>query len=322
MKIFVGGSLREVTENSSCCSTFVTQLGEQIVGRGHTLLTGCRGSLDLAVAEAAYKQLVTKKLDVGRQLISYRLRHSSPDFRLGKILVSKLIDWDLTHPDLIPPEQIDEASVALFVAGSEGTYFAANWARIADKPIFGVAQFGGAGAKIFERERARFQQRYAQSLEPTDFDILNQDTQDMAQLASDVVGLCERVIRPKIIFTIMSFKEEFRDVFASYSAVCKEFGFTAERTDQEESDERIIPRILDGIRRSAFAIADVTEMSPNVFYEIGFAVGLGRSVVVTAKKGSTLPFDISDVPTIFWTGQEDLKEKLRKRLKKTVLGIR
>jgi len=35
---------------------------------------------------------------------------------------------------------------------------------------------------------------------------------------------------------------------------------------------------------------------------------------VTARKGTTLPFDISDVPVIFWEGQENLKEQLRNRI--------
>jgi len=97
--------------------------------------------------------------------------------------------------------------------------------------------------------------------------------------------------------------------------VCKEFGFNAQRTDESDSGERIIPRILAGIRRAAFVIADVTHPSANVFYEIGFAEGMGRPVIVSAKKGTSLPFDIADIPVLFWSGQEELKEKLRRRVK-------
>jgi hypothetical protein len=314
LNIFVGGSLREVPEYASRCPEFIAYLGEQIVERGHSLLTGCRGSLDQTIAEAAHRLLQAKNLEIRRQLISYRLKRDQPAHRFGRIQVSRLSDWELTHPDLNPPEQIAEADVTVFVAGSEGTLCAANWARIASKPILGVAQFGGAGAKIFERERDRFQQRYSQFVAQADFDILNQDTEDMKQLAVDVVILCERVVASNMVFTIMPFAEEFRDVYASYAAVCKESGFTVERTDQTESMERIIPRILAGIRHSAFVIADVTEASPNVFYELGFAAGLGRPVIVTARMGTSLPFDIVDIPVLFWKGQEDLKEQLRKKV--------
>ena len=132
---------------------------------------------------------------------------------------------------------------------------------------------------------------------------------------SDVLALCEKIATSNTVFTIMPFTEEFRDVYASYVTVCKDFGFNAVRTDESESGERIIPRILEGIRRAAFVIADVTNLSANVFYENGFAEGLGRSVIVSAKKGTTLPFDIADMPVLFWNWQEELKEKLRRRVK-------
>ena len=315
MNIFVGGSLREVPLYSEVCQRFVQRLGEHIVERGHTLLTGCSGSLDKAVAEAAYNWLVSHAQNERQQLVSYRLKNDTPAHRLGRIQVSRRADWDLSHPDLSPPEQIAEADVAVFIAGGDGTFSAANWARIAGKPILGVAQFGGAASQIFEQERGQFQERYAQRVAAQDFDILNQDTDDVAQLASDVLTLCERIVTSNTVFTIMPFTEEFRDVYASYAGVCKEFGFNAQRTDESDSGERIIPRILAGIRGAAFVIADVTQPSANVFYEIGFAEGMGRPVIVSAKKDTTLPFDIADIPVLYWSGQEELKEKLRRRVK-------
>ncbi len=286
------------------------------------MLTGCRGTLDQAIAEAAHKVLVEKGLNPRKHLISYRLKNEERVHQLGRIQISRLNDWELTHADLNPPEQIAEADVAVFVGGSEGTLLAANWARIAEKPVLGVALFGGAGAQIFERERNRFQQHYCKFVDAEDFDILNEDTEDFAQLAEDVVKLCERVFMPNTVFTIMPFTEEFRDVYASYRTICKEFGFSTDRTDESESIERIIPRILEGIRHSAFVIADVTKISPNVFYEIGFAEGFGRPVIVTAKQGTALPFDFADIPVLFWESQADLKKKLKRRMENVVDTLR
>jgi hypothetical protein len=112
----------------------------------------------------------------------------------------------------------------------------------------------------------------------------------------------------------MSFKRDYRDVFASFKEVCREFNFEVERVDESASLERIVPRIEIGIRKSAFVIADVSELSPNVFYEVGYAKGLGKDVIVTAKKGTQLPFDLGDLPTIFWEIQAELREGLRKCL--------
>ena len=58
----------------------------------------------------------------------------------------------------------------------------------------------------------------------------------------------------------------------------------------------------------------MSEWSPNVYYEVGFARALGKDVIMTARKGTQLPFDVGDVPTIFWEDQTDLRESLEKYL--------
>ena len=303
MKIFVGGSLRDVEVDAELCKQFVEKLAEKIVERGHIILTGCRSSLDKAIAEAAASWLERngQEKDIRNQIISYKLKPDEPGHHIGRIQVSKRDDWSLSTPNLSLPEQIAEADVAIFVAGSEGTYFAANWARIGGKPILGVARFGGAGAVLFERERDEFSKKYSQLVSKEDFDMLNQYTDDVEELAKDVLSLCENLMISKNVFLIMSFKKEYDDLYDAYDTVVKDFGFKPDRTDQVNSLERITPRILNGIKHSAFVIADVTEKSLNVFYEIGFAEGIGRPVIITAKEGTELPFDIKDTPIVFWS---------------------
>ena len=314
MKIYVGGSLKDGPVDAELCKQFIERLGAKIAEHGHILLTGCRGSLDKAIAESANSWLEQNGQDtkeIRKRIISYKLKADQPIHNFGRVQVSKRADWSLTTPDLSLPEQIAEADVAIFVAGSEGTFFAANWARISGKPILGVARFGGAGSVLFEGERENFSKKYSHLVSKEDFDMLNQYTNDVDQLAEDVITLCESLMTSNSVFIVMSFKKEYIDVYDSYAAVCKDFGFKAVRTDQVTSLERITPRILDGIRHSAFVIADVTEKSLNVFYEIGFADGLGRPVIITAKEGTELPFDIKDTPIVFWSTLNELKQKLQ-----------
>jgi len=216
--------------------------------------------------------------------------------------------------------------VTIFVAGGEGTFSANNWARIANKPVLGITLFGGAGAQIYEMERDRFEERYSHLVTKAQFDVLNQDTEDIEQLVKDLLYLSERVFTSSDVFTIMSFKPEYRDVFGCYDEVCreKEFSFHAVRTDTASSFERLIPRILKGIRNSAFVLADVSEPSMNVFYEIGYAEGFGKPTIVTARAGTALPFDLADMQVEYWSDCTELRDKLRKRLREvsSQLGIR
>ena len=61
-------------------------------------------------------------------------------------------------------------------------------------------------------------------------------------------------------------------------------------------------------------LADVSEWSPNVFYEVGFARALGKDVVMTARKETHLPFDVGDRPSSSAEDQTDLRESLEKSL--------
>jgi hypothetical protein len=47
-------------------------------------------------------------------------------------------------------------------------------------------------------------------------------------------------------------------------------------------------------------IVDLTELKPNVLFELGYAEGLKKPRIVTAKIDTKLPFDIQDFPVTFW----------------------
>lgn len=316
MRIFVGGSLRDVRRDPDLCHQFVVALGTEIVKKGHVLLNGCRSSLDQEIATAAGEWLTHNERTPKDRIISYCLRGDKPIHSLGTVRYSALLDWQMNHSELEVPEQIEQAGPTIFVAGNEGTFWSRNWASLARKLIFGIPRFGGAGEIIYNQELKRLRETSPAVAE--EYETLNSLSADISGYAQEVVHLVERLITPRNVFTIMSFKREFRDVFSSCKDVCREFDFEAERTDESTSLERIVPRIEAGIRKSAFVIADVSELSANVFYEVGYAKALGKDVIVTAKEGTQLPFDVGDIPTIFWEIQEDLKDGLRTCLKDLV----
>lgn len=314
MKLLVVGSLKDVPSHPDLCGTFVTKLGERIVERGHTLLNGCRGSLDTAIAKAAEARLQALGRRPENQLVGYCLSEADPAHRFGVIRISERKDWDLTHPQLAPPEQIAEADAAIFVAGNEGTFIAANWARIAGIPVLGVSEFGGAGKALYAFERSNLAKKFGRSVTQEEFAILNQDTMDMAKFASDVVNLAERIVIPHSVFPVLPFSTPYADVKDTFQACCREADLELEDIEQEATTARIIPRIIDGIRRAAFIVADISESRPNVYFEIGLAHGLDKPIILTAKVGTVLPFDMSDMPVLFWDTQRSLREQLSRRL--------
>jgi hypothetical protein len=81
--------------------------------------------------------------------------------------------------------------------------------------------------------------------------------------------------RRKYVFVAMPFSEEFEDVyqFGIYNAV-RRCGYVCEKVDESVYAGSIVDRIMDGIRRADFVIADLSLERPNVYLEVGFAWGL------------------------------------------------
>ncbi len=298
------------------CGEFTTALGREIADAGHELLNGCRNELDRLVATSAGERVVAKGGDPSAFITSY-VRDAAPVHQVGTILASRCPNWaSLASPGLVVPETIQQCDVILVVGGTDGTECAANWGRIAQKPIVPVAAFGGAAARIYDSELTVFQEKYADRIDRAEYERLNQIPGDLARLAKDVVAVAGNAVTPRQVFVAMSFAEDprFEDAYESIQLVCASLGYDAARITSANAVDRIVPEILMRIKRAAFVIVDVSDARPNVYYELGVAQGAGKKVVVTAFKGTDLPFDIADIPVIFWEGQKQLKERLRDRL--------
>jgi hypothetical protein len=296
---------------------FCRALGECIAGQGHTLLNGCRTVLDRTVADAALAKLKDMAVaDPDRRVISYVLSNQEPVHQSGTIIRSRLTDWELNKADLYVPEQIGLADAVILIGGFNGTFRAANWARIAKKPLLPVTAFGGAALQIYSEELEQVERHYGSRIDELEFQELNSVTHDWHQLAGRVVSLAEKVATSKRVLAVMSYsgRADIEDAFDSFVTVCSEFDYDCLRVHDANTVDRIVPSILEHLEGAAFVIGDLTELRANVLFEVGFAQGLGRPIVLTAKQGTELPFDVKDMPTIFWDGQKKLREDLRTKI--------
>jgi hypothetical protein len=304
------------------CVEFVRALGTEIAEGGHQLLNGCRNELDRLVATSASERIRARGDDPADHITSY-LRGDAPSHQIGTILASRCPNWEsLASPDLIVPETIQQCDVVIIVGGTNGTECAANWARIAHKPIAAVASFGGAASRIYELELGQFDTKYADRIARTEYELLNQIPANVDRLARDSVTVAASAVTARQVFVAMSFADDprFEDAYESMQTVCGEFRLEASRITNADAVDRIVPEIMLRIRRAAFVIVDVTDPRPNVYYELGMAQGAGKKVIVTASKGTALPFDIADIPVILWESQRQLKERLRERI--SAMGLR
>jgi nucleoside 2-deoxyribosyltransferase len=108
---------------------------------------------------------------------------------------------------------------------------------------------------------------------------------------------------------------DLEDVLDAIKEGASRCGIQAERVDEAQSNERISDRILESIEKAEYMIVDLTNSRPNVFYEAGYAQGIGKIPVYIAKDGTKLEFDLKDYPVIFFKNMKQLKDRLESRLR-------
>jgi hypothetical protein len=169
-----------------------------------------------------------------------------------------------------------------------------------------------------------FQKVYLQSLNSHVRDMIHQTIGAIEEKRDKPQEIEEKRNEPEVIYKIQKGyvfvampigpASPFDDVLDSIKEVCDRCGLTAERVDEAQVNERITDRILESIQKAEFVVVDLTESRPNVFYEAGYAQGIGKLPVYIARKGTELEFDLKDYPVIFFESYRELKQGLEARL--------
>jgi len=99
-----------------------------------------------------------------------------------------------------------------------------------------------------------------------------------------------------------------------------EAGFVPYRIDKQEHNDKICDKIIAEIKQSGFLIADFTCHRGGVYFEAGFALGLGKPIIWCCRKDDVdnLHFDTRQYNHIIWKNAEDLKSQLLNRIKATI----
>lgn len=110
---------------------------------------------------------------------------------------------------------------------------------------------------------------------------------------------------------------------ASYKAMkkaCESCGYKVRRIDEKQFNSDIVDEIIAEIKASRFLIADLTGQRGGVYYEAGYAEGMGLPVIYIWDKTKVekIHFDIEHKNTIFYESPEELEKKLVFRIKATI----
>ena len=130
-------------------------------------------------------------------------------------------------------------------------------------------------------------------------------------------------VDPHKIAVMMPFKTEFHDVYDAIKQACQDEGFESVRVDDLRDPVDISQQVLDLIRSSKYVIVDTSGHNPNVFFETGFAVGVGKKYIpLTSTPEMRMPFDIQNTRFIKYDNDQDGRNRLKADLSKTLQTLK
>jgi hypothetical protein len=104
-------------------------------------------------------------------------------------------------------------------------------------------------------------------------------------------------------------------------AVSVDCGMNVVRVDRVQHNGSITDLIIASIRESELVVADMTKHRNGVYFEAGFAMGLGRTVIFSCREDEVkdIHFDTSHYNHIVWKTPSELRKKLASRIRATVV---
>jgi hypothetical protein len=127
-----------------------------------------------------------------------------------------------------------------------------------------------------------------------------------------------------VAFVAMSFAKELRSVYEAIDAAIRAAGYDPVRVDQDRYIGGVMDRVLARIRESRFVVAEFAGNRGGVYYEAGFALGLGIPTICLCSQtqldskdpAEQLHFDVDHLHFLPWkeTDLPRLTEDLREHI--------
>ncbi len=249
----------------------------------------------------------------------------------------------ILRTDLLKDYVVPSADIVITVGGGKATGAAMQLAR-AENKLLPLGFFGGASRQTLldvysaSSSHALAERiRYVTEGLSLEFELYKEH--EVLQALQQIATTLDRFIRyDRRVFIAMPFRDSVQldpeySHYAVYNAVrvalreMKEKwpGLELIRIDRNSPRASDIPsEIRETIRQCGIFIADLTELdrqnsngitsaNPNVWWELGFADGLGKDrVILLARKGTRLPFNNAVRRVVMWNDLEDIESEVRR----------
>ena len=233
---------------------------------------------------------------------------------------------------LLRQRQADFADILFALGGGSGVEHSAELFLDRRRPVLALdldlgasREDGTGGARRFARETRAEPERFlrlAPGTTPVSAQLASLATHGGATPASDIIAHTAWLLRdlelPRAFFVrlLNPAHESFPAVETFFRNVVDPVVDAADlrriEMGTDPSEHAFINvGIFENLHHAAVAVVDVTGERPNCFIELGYALGHGMRVLVTAKEGTHLPFDQDAIPTYLWSAEKE--DEVRRR---------
>ena len=160
----------------------------------------------------------------------------------------------------------------------------------------------------------------AQGPKPSEFVKVGDLAKELAGEVAKILGLekiptaqVRETATSKNVFVIMSSHAEMEPIFEGIQEAGRPLGLDVQRVENVPGDYKISDQIIKMIHSAKLVVADLTHERPNVYFELGYARGLGKTIVTIARAGTIIHFDVQDWAYIEYTDSRILERALKKR---------
>jgi hypothetical protein len=210
---------------------------------------------------------------------------------------------------------------------AEEVFTAAKWEFGFDNPF--VIAFPVALLDQHPSQRKHALEAIAKSYVESEIQRINAEMNTIQ--INPIFGPAQYKVDGRLAFVLMPFTDALTEIYQSLIKPTVEdprFGLVCRRADDIKSNRVIIQDIWKSICEARVVIADMTNLNPNVMYELGIAHTLGKETILLYQRSEAefkFPFDLAHIRRIEYDntvpGARALEQELSLTLE-NILGVR
>lgn len=166
----------------------------------------------------------------------------------------------------------------------------------------------------------------------SNFDVLKQLVDYLLECKDKMDHAQVEIADPKLIvkdflFVIMAmqnkedkdadtakYNHELFAIESSIIAAASHCNMRAELANNNHGGDMIMSKIVENIKKAEIIVADLTYERQNCYFELGYAMALRKKIIITAKEGTKIHFDVRGYEILTYDSPRDLNDQLKQAL--------